>query len=347
MKRVLIFGNLGYIGPVLVEALRQRGPVHVTGHDTGYFDRCYSAVHSSGLNVDQQIYGDVRDVDATLFDGVDAVIYLAAISNDPMGRAFAEPTHAINDKAAERVAGAAKAAGVGHFVFASSCSVYGAGGDAAKRETDALDPLTDYAQSKVAAEGRLQALADAGFVVTCLRFATACGPSPRMRLDLVLNDFVATALTEGRITILSDGTPLRPLIDTRDMAEAMIWAAGRPRESGGDALIVNAGSDEWNFSVLDLARQVRAFYGEIAIDVNTEAAPDKRSYRVDFGLFHALAPEAYPTRTVSETIAALDNVLGSAAGGLADFRHGPYIRLNLIRELIAAGVLDKDLRWRV
>ncbi len=351
MKHVLIFGNLGYIGPVLVKALRRQGAVTITGYDTGYFDRCYSAPLGDGSNVDQQIYGDVRDIRAGLFDGVDAVIYLAAISNDPMGRAFAEATHAINDQAAETVAAAARDAGVGHFVFASSCSVYGAGGDSAKRETDSLDPLTDYAQSKVTAEGRLEKLATEAFTVSCLRFATACGPSPRMRLDLVLNDFVATAITEGKITILSDGTPLRPLIDTRDMSEAMIWAASRPHSAGGAFLTVNAGSDAWNFSVLQLAEKVRDYYsdlgGDIGIEVNTDAAPDKRSYKVDFGLFRQLAPEAYPTRTLDETVAALDAALKAAAGGLTGFRTGPFIRLNLLRQMIETGALDDTLRWKV
>lgn len=347
VKRVLVFGNLGYIGPVLIEALRKTRPdTYIIGHDTGFFERCYSAALGRGHAVDQQLYGDVRDVTPGLFDGIDAVIYLAAISNDPMGRAFAEPTHQINDKAAIQAAKAAKAAGVGSFVFASSCSVYGAGGDAAKIETDALDPLTDYAQSKVAAEKSLAPLADESFTVTALRFATACGPSDRIRLDLVLNDFVATAITERKITILSDGTPLRPLIDTRDMAAAMIWAADRPAETGGPYLVVNTGSDAWNFSVLELAENVRDFYGDIAIDVNTDAAPDKRSYRVDFSLFRSLAPDAYPTRAVDETIGALDRALSASPVGLQNFRQGPFIRLNLLRQMLEAKALDNTLRWQ-
>ena len=347
MKRILIFGNLGYIGPVLVETLRTRGGIQVFGHDTGYFERCYSAPVSTGHNVDVQIYGDVRDAGSVSFEGVDAVIYLAAISNDPMGRAFAEPTHQINDNAAVALATAAKAAGVRAFVFASSCSVYGAGGDCAKTETDSLDPLTDYAQSKVAAERRLSPLADRDFTVTCLRFATACGPSSRIRLDLVLNDFVATAITERKIVILSDGTPLRPLIDTRDMAQALIWAAERPAEKGGAFLIVNAGSDAWNFSVLELAEKVGAYYGDIDIEVNTGAPPDKRSYRVDFSLFRNLAPEVYPTRSLDDTVKALDHALSGSMTALTNFRKGPFIRLNMLRQMLEKGSLDNDLRWQV
>ncbi len=345
MERVIVFGNLGYIGPVLVETLRDRNGVHITGYDSGLFERCYSTTSGNGRNVDVQYYGDVRALTNGLFEGVDAVIYLAAISNDPMGHAYAEPTHQINDIAAIDIAMSAKASGVGAFVFASSCSVYGAGGNRAKKETDLTDPLTDYATSKINAEDKLAQLAGPDFAVTCLRFATACGPSSRMRLDLVLNDFVATAITERRIVILSDGTPLRPLIDTRDMANALVWAAERPVETGGAFLLVNAGSDSWNYSILEIAERVSAHYGDIELDVNTEAAPDRRSYRVDFGLFRTLAPHVYPTRTLDDSVAAIDAALGASPLNLAGFREGPFIRLNLLRQLRESGVLDDRLRW--
>lgn len=345
MKRICIFGNLGYIGPVLVQALREDPEVEILGYDIGYFERCYLSPFTEGRGVDRQYYGDVRRLSDDFLKGIDRVIYLAAISNDPMGREFARPTHAINDRAAVDIAEMAKAAGVASFVFASSCSVYGAGQDTPKTEADATDPLTDYAESKINAEGRLRPLADENFAITCMRFATACGPSPRLRLDLVLNDFVASAITNKRITILSDGTPLRPLIDTRDMARALIWASGRASSTGGPFLVVNGGSDAWNFSVLEIAEHVRDYFEGVDIDVNRNAAPDNRSYRVDFSLFRKLAPEAYPTRKLGETIDVLAKSLASASKLTGDFRAGPFVRLNVLNEMRGANVLDDDLRW--
>jgi nucleoside-diphosphate-sugar epimerase len=223
--------------------------------------------------------------------------------------------------------------------------VYGAGGELPKTETDPLDPLTAYAQSKVQAEADLKQYAASDFTVTCLRFATACGPSTRMRLDLVLNDFVATALTERRLVILSDGTPWRPLIDTRDMSNALIWAAERPAENGGAYLAVNAGSDDWNFSILDLAKRVQRFYSGIEIEVNTSAPPDKRSYVVDFSQFQKLAPDVYPKRPLEDSIAAIDRALDHSSHRLKDFRSGPFIRLNVLNNMRNLGNLDEHLRW--
>lgn len=345
MRRICIFGNLGYIGPVLVQALREDPETEIFGYDIGYFERCYLSPVAEGRGVDRQYYGDVRHLPREFLEGIDSVVYLAAISNDPMGRKYAQPTHAINDRAAVDIAEQAKAAGVSSFVFASSCSVYGAGGDAPKTEADPTDPLTDYAVSKISAERSLRPLADENFAITCLRFATACGPSPRMRLDLVLNDFVASAITDKRITILSDGTPLRPLIDTRDMARALIWAAGRSSSTGGPFLVVNGGSNDWNFSVLEIAEYVRDHFGAVDIDVNRNAGPDNRSYRVDFSLFRELAPDAYPTRQLGETIDALAQSLTSASKLISDFRGSHFIRLNVLNEMRGANVLDDDLRW--
>lgn len=346
-KKILILGNLGYIGPVLVEELRRTGrPADIVGFDMGLFERSFSDQFAArGGRVDCQIYGDARDIDGDLFSGVEYVIYLAAISNDPMGRAFASATHEINNLAAVRAARLARGAGVRSFVFASSCSVYGAGGDRPKTEQDALDPLTDYARSKVDAETGLAPVAGPDFTVTCLRFATACGPSPRLRLDLVLNDFVVCAAKEGVIRILSDGTPLRPLIDVRDMAAAMIWATGRTRDAGGEFAILNTGSDDWNFSVREIAERVREHFGNVAIEINRDAAPDKRSYRVDFSRFRTLAPEAYPTRTLGDTIGDLAASLGRSELRFDDFRNSSLIRLNSLRRLIEQGALTETVRW--
>ena len=347
MRRLLILGHLGYVGPKVVEALRsEAGDRQIIGCDTGLFELAPSEPFMSrGHRVDTQHYADVRDLDPSLFNGIDAVIYLAAISNDPMGREFAAPTHQINHHAALSAALASKAAGVGAFVFASSCSVYGAGGSQAKTETDPTDPLTDYAASKLDAEAALKSLADDDFVVTCLRFATACGPSPRLRLDLVLNDFVASAKTTGRIKILSDGTPLRPLIDVRDMGRAIEWAQKRDAARGGAFLTVNAGCDDWNFSVRELAERVAEVFGDVAVDINANAEPDNRSYKVDFSLFRELAGPYYPARPIHDTINEIGASLTRCASPLEDFRDGNLMRLNLLRCMVGEGLLDRDIHW--
>jgi nucleoside-diphosphate-sugar epimerase len=257
---------------------------------------------------------------------------------------FAAVTDEINHGAAVALARAAASAGVERFVFASSCSVYGFAAGDPRKETDPLDPLTTYARSKVATEAQLQALGSQGMVITALRFATACGMSPRLRLDLVLNDFVASALASGEITVLSDGTPWRPLIDVNDMARAIEWALVRPEKSGR-YLAVNAGCDEWNYQVSTLAESVAAAIPGARVSINREAPPDRRSYRVDFSLFRSLAPDHQPRVRLEQTIAGL--VEGLRAFGFADaaFRSSDLIRLKVLERHIASGRLDAGLRW--
>src|SRR5690606_35148786 len=232
--KIVVFGNMGYVGPGVVEQLRSSYPgATLVGYDAGYFASCLTnANYLPERKLDEQHFGDIRNVPDSILQGADAVINLAAISNDPMGNKFEEVTLDINHKSGIKVAKRAKELGVKRFVFASSCSMYGAASDAPKTEDSTLNPLTAYARSKVATERDLQPLADANFTVTCLRFATACGMSPRLRLDLVLNDFVACALTSKNISILSDGTPWRPLINVRDMAVAIDWAVSRKATHG-------------------------------------------------------------------------------------------------------------------
>ena len=197
--------------------------------------------------MDVQYFADVRNFAPQLLSGVDAVVYLAALSNDPLSHAFEEATLDINYRACIATAKKAKAAGVKSFVFASSCSAYGYAEDGARTEQSPVNPLTTYAKSKVWTERDMAPLADEKFKITCLRFATACGMSDRLRLDLVLNDFVAGAVASKKITILSDGTPWRPLIRVKDMARAIDWAIGRDVSRGGAFLTVNAGSDQMEY----------------------------------------------------------------------------------------------------
>lgn len=345
--RILITGNLGYVGPIVVSHLRNRFPdAFLIGYDNGYFAHCHGG-SGDGVQpcLDCQVLGDVREFPGDLLEGVDALVHLAAISNDPMGLRFVAVTGEINLGATAALAAAASRAGVGNFVFASSCGVYGAANGTARRETDEVQPLSAYARSKVEAERHLHQENFANMTVTCLRFATACGMSPGLRLDLVLNDFVASALATRTITVLSDGTPWRPLIDVRDMARAIEWAVLRAPEAGGPCLTLNVGSDNQNHQMKDLAEAVAAAIPGTAVSVNSEAPPDKRSYRVDFSMFRDLAPEFAPRISLADSVASLRE--GLAAMGFADtqFRNSQRMRLRALEAHLAAGHLMPDLRW--
>ena len=346
--QILITGNMGYVGPVLVRHLRARFPDAVLiGYDSGLFAHCLTACDAlPEALLDRQIFDDTRDIDVSLLAGCDAVVHLAAISNDPMGDRFAEQTNAVNHLASLRLAALARDAGVRQFVFASSCSVYGAASPGARTEADSVMPITAYARSKIATEQGLRQMERDGMTVTCMRFATACGMSDRLRLDLVVNDFVACALATGEIAVLSDGTPWRPLIDVTDMARAMEWAVSRPAACGGDMLVVNVGSDDWNFQVRGLAEAVVSQVPGSRLSINQAAPPDRRSYRVDFSLFRSLAPAHQPVATLAGTIGRLRD--GLTAMGFSDrrFREGRHIRLHVLSEHAAAGRIGPDLRMR-
>ena len=346
--RVLITGNMGYVGPVLVRHLRQALPgACLIGYDAGFFAHCLTGARSlPEAMLDAQHYGDARELPAALLAGVDAVVHLAAVSNDPIGARFEEATAEINQQATLRLAALARDAGVASFVYASSCSIYGAAEDGAPRkETDATHPLTAYARSKIGSEVGFGEMPIGDLAVTCLRFATACGMSDRLRLDLVLNDFVACAITSGNITVLSDGTPWRPLIDVADMARAIEWAVGRKRDNGGALLTVNVGTDAWNYRVSDLAEAVARAIPGTSVSINAAAPPDRRSYRVDFGLFRTLAPNHQPRMRLEETIAGLRDGLLGMGFDISDFRNSPYMRLKMLERHIEDGTLMPGLRW--
>ncbi len=346
--RILITGNMGYIGPTVVRQLRKSHTgATIIGIDTGFFANCLSnAEYFPECALNAQYFCDVRSLPPALMDGVDAVIHLAAISNEPMGNAFEKPTYDVNHHASVNLARAAKKAGVKNFVFASSCSIYGAADDAFRTEDSPLHPLTAYAKSKIMTENDLEQLADNQFTVTSLRFPTACGMSERLRLDMVLNDFVACAVTSKRITVLSDGTPWRPVVDVKDMARAMAWALERDSKDGGVFLAVNVGSDELNHQVKDLAEAVAKVIPGVGVSINRDAPPDRRSYRVSFALYKKLAPARYqPKVDLPTTITELRDGLTAMAFVDENFRESRFIRLNVLRELRAKGLLSEDLYW--
>ena len=345
--KILITGNMGYIGPCVVSHLRSCFPdAELIGLDVGYFAGCLT---SNGIfpecRVNIQHFADVRNISQNLLKNVDAVVHLAGISNDPMGKAFEGVTLDINYKASIKLAKLAKEAGVKAFVFASSCSMYGAAGDQAKTEDSELNPLTAYAKSKVYTEKDLEPLAGNGFTATCLRFATACGMSDRLRLDLVLNDFVAAAIASQQIKILSDGTPWRPLININDMARAIAWAIEREAVDSGNFLAVNIGSNHWNYQIKDLAEAVAKVIPGVDVSINKDAEPDKRSYSVDFSLFKRLAPNHQPIFDLVTTVNGLKDGLNSMGFKDEYFRNSRFMRLKVLDHLRANNRLTERLEW--
>ncbi|MGV8095631.1 MAG: NAD-dependent epimerase/dehydratase family protein [Mangrovibacterium sp.] len=345
--KILIIGNMGYVGPGTVKQLRDSYPdAELIGFDIGYFaNRLTHTVLLPEVMLNKQIIGDVRKFPADLLKNVDAIVYLAAISNDPMGAKYEEVTLDVNYRSCIRIARMAREAGVRSFVYASSCSMYGLADQYPKTENDTLNPLTAYARSKVFSERELEPLANGDFTITCLRFATACGMSDRLRLDLVLNDFVAGAVTTKEINILSDGTPWRPLINVLDMARAIDWAVTREQSDGGAFLAVNTGSNQWNYQVRDLAKAVAEVIPGCQVYLNSNAQPDKRSYRVNFDLFAKLAPNHQPIHDLHSTIEKLYE--GISEIGLNDpkFRESKYIRLRILSLLQEKFLLDENLSW--
>ncbi|AQS85171.1 MAG: SDR family oxidoreductase [Acetobacter aceti] len=345
--RILIVGNMGYVGPAVSAQLKKACPQSVLhGFDNAYFAHCLTGVACLPERVlDAQFFGDVRAFSDGLLAGYDAVVQLAAISNDPMGDRFQDVTLDINQNATVALAQAASAAGVKHFVFASSCSIYGVAEGGPRRETDPLNPVTTYAQSKIGAEKALEQI-DGAMTITCLRFATACGMSDRLRLDLVLNDFVASAMVTGKLSVLSDGTPWRPLIDTHDMARAVEWAVSRSPDNGGRYLVVNVGSDERNYQVHQIAEAVAKALPGTEISINTNSAVDSRSYQVDFGLYKSLAPNHQPQVTLEDSISHLKSGLAGMGFEDSEFRNSSLIRLKVLESHMASGRLNRSLVWR-
>ncbi len=344
---ILVTGNLGYVGRVVAAHLRASLPsALLTGFDTGYF------THGPALPaappedpVDAQHAGDIRRFPPALLEGVEAVVHLAAISSDLVGHRFEAVTDAINHRATLCLAELARDAGVRRFVLASSASVYGPAAGGARRETDPLNPVTAYARSKRAAEEGLQRMDRGRMAVTCLRFPTACGMSPALRLDLVLNDFVASALAAGEIALLSDGTPWRPLIEVQDMARAIEWAITGDAVQPGEALAVNAGGDAWNLRLQELAEAVAAEIPGTRVSLNAGAPPDRWSSPLDFSLFRRLAPDHQPRASLAGSIRALRDGLAALGCAGRDGRAWQLQRLQALARLTREGMLDPELRW--
>lgn len=337
--KVVCFGNLGYIGTVVNDNLSKKFDYY--GFDNRYFEKCKIIPFKKIKN---QIYGDVRKIDKINLEGFHSLIYLAALSNDPIGKEFSKPTFEINQSAALNIANYAKKAGVKQFIYASSCSVYGRGGNSIKKESDPLNPLTSYAKSKINTENALKKISSNSFNVTCLRFATACGYSNRLRLDLVLNDFVASAIFNKKIKLLSSGMSWRPLIDVNDMALAIEWAIKLKQKHPNNFLSINVGSENWNFKIIELANLVSKELGNIPVEHAEDDFDDPRSYKVDFNLYKKVAPEFQPKVKIEECIKKLYLMIKKNVS-INDYTNEKLIRLSYLKKLIKEKKINNNLHW--
>ena len=337
--RVLVTGHTGYIGQVLVPMLGEAGH-DVTGFDTDFYGDCQfeAAPSMSGIR------RDIRDATAADLEGYDAVLFLAALSNDALGDLDPRLTYDINRDATIRFARLAKKAGVPRFVFSSSCSLYGAGGDAPLTESAEMNPVTPYGTTKIEVEHALSELADSDFTPTYMRNATAYGVSPNLRIDIVVNNLTGYALTTGEVLLKSDGSSWRPLVHVEDISRAFLAVLEADRDVVHDEAF-NIGRTEENYRIRDVAEMVAGVVPDCRVEFAEGASPDLRNYRVDFEKIRAALPAYKPTWTVAKGIEQLHGAYKAHGLTRDEFLSSRYVRIGTIKGHLAAERLDGDLRW--
>lgn len=337
--KILVSGSEGYIGTVLVEKLVEQG-FDVVGLDSGFYKEgwLYDGVKKPYAFIKK----DIRNVIKNDVEGFDVIVHLGELSNDPIGQNNPEITYDINHRGTIELAKKAKKARVCRFVYASSCSVYGASNDI-KNEESFTHPLTPYAKCKVLNEQALLAMTDDSFSPIILRNATAFGPSPRMRFDLVINNLAGRAFTTGEIKMESDGTPWRPFIHVEDVCQAVIQVLKAPREIVSGQ-IFNVGDTRSNYQIREIAEIISKIFTGCSVSLNKEGR-DKRNYRVNFDKIHAMIPQFYCQKNVEEGVKELFDLFKKINLTKETFESRLYTRLKQIRYLRETGKIDDKFFW--
>ncbi len=339
---VLVTGNTGYIGTVMTEFLQEHS-YKVVGLDYNYYEGCN--FYPSNIRPYKQITKDIRDVSKEDLDETSAVIHLAALSNDPLGEINPSLTHKINCTSSVKLAKLAKSQGIKKFLFASSCSIYGvAPYDKPLPEEAPSTPVTAYAKAKSNAEKGILKLADEDFHPVYMRSATVYGVSPSLRLDLVVNNLVARSYLTGKVTILSDGTPWRPIIHVKDFCQAFLAVLESSEEKISNETF-NVGRNEENYRVLDIAKRVKEIVPNSQVEILNKSEADERTYRVDFTKIKTTVPLFKPSWNLSKGIEELYKAYKKYGLTQKDLESPKYFRVRWIRHLIESKKLDQDLKW--